>query len=666
MACSRHGSRRCEYSRVLVLLLTMASCVCHVDSQTGEETEVASESADAAKKLEETVFTDMLRIVDHKFDTLTTRITALERAVSNLQFFSIRQFRQLSGSIQSTENDLEAVGNQVGQLEVNGRALKIAMTLLSRDMTDLKSTTNGMLGELESSVVYINDNVEKQAGLLKTVVEDTVLRSTRDITTQLGRRIEKLGRRQQKAQPESVNCTVDFSELNERIDLRFAMFKKETHNHFVKLIDAAQLNIRGAPEGKKESKDEPEEVPELETINEGKRVSEKSEKKLSSLTKKGKPSISAQEQREEGITTETPSSSGRYRYSDEYNETYYEENDQRIMRALTNMTSSVLQAVNYFRHTGRMLEQIMSNTDNLVSSQTDLMRKVEGLESLAFPQKTTGKSGEISNAIPGSQHQTQGDEGSTSRPLTGSSPDHCIVSNDLVNNMATIAKNGSQLLEVLTDLAQMSSVSLAQTTAALQDEVKRVEGVRTRMATTMLARSTGDKSDPVTQLTNTTQRIFKLVEAVASNTGWLPLIFRNVQHVETLGNRSLEFVTRNHAILRDLQRLSSEANARLDESAASPEPTISNKIPRIPEGRATGAPENTAPSEGAKEELVLDQESLETIYSTSLQLNRIMPALTKLLAEPDPLFTLVGGGRPDQGRVEIYNKGQWGTICHRE
>ena len=103
---------------------------------------------------------------------------------------------------------------------------------------------------------------------------------------------------------------------------------------------------------------------------------------------------------------------------------------------------------------------------------------------------------------------------------------------------------------------------------------------------------------------------------------------RNVQHVETLNNRSLQYVSRNHELLRDLQRLSNEANSRLDETqnskSKSKQDIEDNKIPAIPE--------DTAPSEGSDTELVLDQESLKTIYSTSLQLNRIMPALTKLLA----------------------------------
>ena len=65
------------------------------------------------KKLEDTVVTDMLRIVDNKFDTLTTRLTSLERAVSNLQFFSIRQFRSVGGALQEVTKGVESLSGQV-------------------------------------------------------------------------------------------------------------------------------------------------------------------------------------------------------------------------------------------------------------------------------------------------------------------------------------------------------------------------------------------------------------------------------------------------------------------------------------------------------------------------------------------------------------------------
>ena len=65
------------------------------------------------KQFENNVLSSILRIVDHKFDTLSTRLTTMERAINGLQFYNIRQFRSVSTKIQSTTGILERLGAQV-------------------------------------------------------------------------------------------------------------------------------------------------------------------------------------------------------------------------------------------------------------------------------------------------------------------------------------------------------------------------------------------------------------------------------------------------------------------------------------------------------------------------------------------------------------------------
>lgn len=90
-------------------IILLASILHASIGQTNEIDDVVEPTS----KLENTVVSDMLRIVDHKFDTLTTRISALERAVSGLQYFSIGQFRHLSKHIQGTQRDLKNVNGKV-------------------------------------------------------------------------------------------------------------------------------------------------------------------------------------------------------------------------------------------------------------------------------------------------------------------------------------------------------------------------------------------------------------------------------------------------------------------------------------------------------------------------------------------------------------------------
>uniref|UniRef100_A0A0B7B1Y9 SRCR domain-containing protein n=1 Tax=Arion vulgaris TaxID=1028688 RepID=A0A0B7B1Y9_9EUPU len=629
--------------------------ICTIWFASAHESEEDSKSSTA--KLEDIVFSSMLKIVDTKFDTLTTRITALETSVSSLQLYSIRHFRQISGSLHSTQNGLETIGKQVTQIEQDDRAQKPVISLLSHDVSELKKTSAELLSEFESSVFYINENLDKQGQFMKSLLEDTVVRSARETSDHISTLIEEMLIQMEKPKSEPVNCDVDFTGISEHIDLRFAEFKMQTHAHFVKLINAAKFDLRrdkdfiGNDNKNDDSKIKEEEKScdcKTEPQKENNVSVETSTQPVTHPTniKSDEPSVT------KDVGAQTSPGVQQMKYQDE--------NDERVMNALYNMTGSVLQAVSYFRSTGRLLEQVLSNTDLLASQQSDLSRRLDMLQVPGYVSTQDGES-DHSNVIPGADNAVSQPY---MLPKVNTAEKECVLPIDVFNNVATLIKNGSQLLEVLTDLAQLSSVSLSKNTAALQDEVTRVEGVRTQMATTMLARASGDESDPVTRLTNATMRTFRLVEAVASNTGWLPQIFNNIQHLESLTNRSLHATMQNYALLSKAQQTAASLESTASVNHAETTSSTSSRIPRTNGHR--DRPSHGNLNESSKDDATLNRESLETIYSTSLQLNRIMPALTKLLSEPDPLITLVGGGRPDQGRLEIYHNGQWGALCHND
>ena len=142
-----------------------------------------------------------------------------------------------------------------------------------------------------------------------------------------------------------------------------------------------------------------------------------------------------------------------------------------------------------------------------------------------------------------------------------------MVAEESLKVLAELAKNGTQLLDVLTDLAQLSSTSLTKAVGSLHEEVVRLEDVRARLNEGLLlpgkaAAGTGGGQDSASghpaahrglsapggdlrSLHNTTKTIFTIVEAIASNTGWIPYIFHNMQHVERLTNRTLELAKRS-------------------------------------------------------------------------------------------------------------------------
>lgn len=64
------------------------------------------------------VLKDFLKAFEKKFDTLAARITSLEKTVSSLQFFSIRQFRELDGNLQKVNTGVDTVKKQVVKLDI--------------------------------------------------------------------------------------------------------------------------------------------------------------------------------------------------------------------------------------------------------------------------------------------------------------------------------------------------------------------------------------------------------------------------------------------------------------------------------------------------------------------------------------------------------------------
>lgn len=77
-------------------------------------------------------------------------------------------------------------------MEIEGRSQKIGLSLLSRDISELKKTASDMLSELESSMVYVHENIDKQDSLIKTVLEDTVIQTARETTAQISKQMEEM------------------------------------------------------------------------------------------------------------------------------------------------------------------------------------------------------------------------------------------------------------------------------------------------------------------------------------------------------------------------------------------------------------------------------------------------------------------------------------------
>ena len=156
-----------------------------------------------------------------------------------------------------------------------------------------------------------------------------------------------------------------------------------------------------------------------------------------------------------------------------------------------------------------------------------------------------------------------------------------------------------------------------------------MDGIRSTLDAALLALAQMDRDssdrDELSKLTNTTEKVLRLAEAFASNAGWLPLIFHSVKHQDAVGNRTLHFVSQSHGLLRRLVHSTRQQARPVEDNTSGVEFSARSRKTTPREGREGGP---------SSEEFTLDEQSLETIYRTSLNLHRIMPALTKLLAEP--------------------------------
>lgn len=180
--CFKMGGVRYHIPHTTVGLLFVTSLCLVVSTVSGQAAkrinneatppQGADSSSALPKKdtLEETVFAEMLRIVDQKFDSLSARITVMERSVSSLNFYSIRQFREITESIEESTAATEGLRSQVTKMDGDNRAIKLAVSQIGRDVIAVKTENSRMFDDIANSIVYFNQNVKENAKEVRSLV----------------------------------------------------------------------------------------------------------------------------------------------------------------------------------------------------------------------------------------------------------------------------------------------------------------------------------------------------------------------------------------------------------------------------------------------------------------------------------------------------------------
>ena len=459
-------------------------------------------------------------------------------------------------------------------MSADSRALKLAVSILGRDVTSMKESNTRMFQGLEQNILYVNSNFEEKTDELKQSLGDVSSRLELNANSDASEVESLLAEAIADDQITAIvaNCSEKISSLEDKMDSKLSSLSSHTEM-ILRRVSKAPLNG--------------------ETV--------------------------------------TPCKCDQSRTSSFID-------NEMLYHALTNMTSNVVQSISFFRHTSSMLERIIENTDNVAYQQkklrTDIVEIFSESNESSFTEtaedsysegfETAIEEGGLDSGVASQQSGGRKARPFESRASRVSTSGRCNVSESVLKGIAHFSKNGSQLLELLTELAQMSSVSIVASIDSLRTEVSRLgELFNEEQTFTSLAGPRGDDL-LILKIANTTRATFRLTEAVASNTGWIPYIYHNVQFVETQLNKSMDISNLMLTELRKVRNKLPQSYGRMEN--VNSQHGAFNQVPRTPS--AHSRKNRQFPQDLSNKEI------LQFIYETSIKLKRIMPALTRLVAEP--------------------------------
>ncbi|KAK3092335.1 hypothetical protein FSP39_001454 [Pinctada imbricata] len=554
---------------IIMALLPLLTIISYVHGQSLQTHNITNE----IDSFEESVVTAMLRIVDEKFDSLSTRMTSLERALTSLQYYNLRQFRIVNTHLHALDTLLQAIHGRVGQQDVTNKELATSVSLLKREMKNMGLQNKESFDNIETDIVHLNKDLTQKISF----AEESVIN-----------------------------------------------FMNKTNGGYVPSYDFSPIL-----NDEKENKT----VEYLNTLN---RIEDKVDN-LSNFTA----------QVFQNLTTETNTE----------NENKTERNI--LMKSLIELNGNVRESIAFYRHTGDLVERIVGATETVADDQDRIREDIKLFmevqtnntakcgKKVTESQRSAIHDGEISNEISPVVENFPGKTDDKSKVESESAQ---LILDEIIN----ISNTTTKAVEMLHDLAKMNQESTKSSIVNLENEVSKLREIRehSENITHHPNLLTGLAEFNLEELSNTSKAIYTMVEAIASNTGWIPYIFHNLQFVEVQVNQTLltSKAALKRAILHD---------------------TIQAKVSVQYEPKVTAAPpvsESVATSASCeKTDYVNDTSSLvkelRFVHKTNQRIHRLIPALTKLLGEPEPFFTLVDGDSDNQGRIEVYRRGYWGTIC---
>ncbi|XP_048755165.1 uncharacterized protein LOC125666091 [Ostrea edulis] len=570
---------------LIFCLTTMHSVFCQLSPGSNSTTDI--------DPLEESIVKSILRTVDEKFESLSTRMISMERGISTLQYYNLRQFRTVNTHLHTLDNLLQNMHSRIEQQDVSNQEIATSVMLLKREVKNMEMMSKESFNKMDGHLVTMTRNVNKRIGH----VQQSVINALNDTGVQQNEVASALREIVVSERDRTKQiCSESLLKVETRIDnLQNMTMSKIEYLEGVTMNAVSNMNLTFDP------------------------------------------------------------------VNIDINATARKLLEDRLQE----FNANVLDSIKFYRHTGDLVERIVGATETVADDQTKLREDINHFMQVQVNLTKVNVQGEekvddeISNVI-----NDNIDDVIEEKPPGKT----CEFTSNLMDEIQLLYRNGSQVLDVIAEMTRSSQNELRTTIQQLNNEVFKLQEMRNEEGKPHPEMLSGHLDYQVEEVTNNTRAVFHIVEAIASNTGWIPYIFSSLQFLENQINQTLLTTKKvlNVAISQDkFNPKTTNSGNPFTKRQLSDDPNLNLNKARNQEVKHSLSEKEMESSDvtcfyNKTQEF---REKLDFVYQTNRKMHRILPELTRLLGEPEPFVALVDGESEYEGRVEIYKKGRWGTMC---
>lgn len=511
--------------------------------------------------LEESILTSILRSVDEKFESLSTRINTMERGLNTLQYYNLRQFRTVNTHLHTVDNLLQNLGTRLEQQDIGNGELATSLLLIKREVKNAAMMNQESFDKMAERM----GSMSHELGLKVALVEKSIIKAMNDTAIQ---------------QDEVASV------------LREIVVSERDRTKQICSESLAKVQTR---------------IDDLEnmTIN-----------KIANFENATMSVISNMNVTVDPVNVDINATARRL-----------------LEERLQEFNDNVLDSIRFYRHTGDLVERIVGATESVADDQVKLREDIKHFLELQV-NLTSGyvqnaeRQDDISNVIPNDVNDI----------IVEKSSKNCEITSAVMEEIQLMYRNGSQVLDVIAEMTRSSQNELKTTIQQLNNEVFKLQEIRSEEETPHPEMLSGQIDFHLEEISNNTRAVFHIVEAIASNTGWIPYIFSNLQFLENQINQTL--VTAKMAF-RSASLQNSKTPYTLKDQGyqngphLSDDPNLMSSTPRNQDTKIFSE-KDVESAEGwlSLNQTIELQTQFEFVYETNKRVNRILPALTRLLGEP--------------------------------